>query len=383
MRSANSYRSMFHKREIGFFLMLSVVFSCIIVALPSKGSTADSRSVQQILKAMSLEQKVAQLLMVGFNGSILSDPMRRFLKDIPCGGVILYRHNLYKGPEAIQRLCLQIQNLAQLSYPSVPLLIATDLEGGVVKRIGREYLDFPSARKMGEIKDPHKVEDICSSAGVKLRDLGINMNLAPVLEPCGPIMRSRVFSCSIDDVKTVGVHFIRGFHAGRVIATGKHFPGNVEKDHNNNLGRIPGNIAELEKGLFIPFRAAIDEGVGAIMTSHVYITDVDGKVPATLSPKVIDGILRGKLGFEGVVISDDLLVASKKGRVLASLCTVPESAVMAVMAGVDILMLSDAGHARRVHTKIMDALSSKLISEQRLDNSVRRILELKRRFQIL
>lgn len=364
-----------------FYTVMFVSFFLWIIAAGASWGN-ETRSVKETIQEMTIDQKVAQLIMVGFNGTTLSAPMQKLLKDIPVGGIILFRHNLYKGKKFIKELTEEIQVLLKKQPPCVPAFIAVDLEGGIIKRFTTDVIAFPSARNLGDRNDLALVESECIKAARILSALGINMNLAPVLEPCGPVMKTRVFGCDIQKVAEMGVHFTSGFQSQGVIATGKHFPGNGGVDQHQALGRIDLGISEFKINRLPAYDAAIKAGIGAIMTSHVYFSAIDDSAPVPLSKLVVTEFLKKQLKFGGVVISDDLLCASKKGVVLAQFGTVPENAVRAVQSGVDVIMLSDANYARTVYCQIKNALVSGIISKNRLDDSVMRILSLKRKFNI-
>lgn len=353
-----------------------------LLLLLQPAQAADRQPAELILKGMSIDQKIGQVLMVGFNGTTLSSPMRKLLGEIPAGGFILFRHNLYKDRDTTKSLIRELDNLLKSHPPYIPPFVATDLEGGVLKRFPKDVIDFPAAHHFGQMNDPEYVETECIKAARLLKELGINMNLAPVLESCSSVMTTRAFGCEIEKVARMGVSFIRGFQSQRIIATGKHFPGNAGVDQHKQLASIDDSLEELRRKRFPAYEAAVKEGVAAVMISHVYLSVVDPVAPATLSRKVIEGVLRTDLKFHGVVLSDDLLCAGEKGMVLASLGSIPEMAVRAFLAGVDILLVSDANYTRRIHRQFRDALHSGLISEARLDESVSRILRLKEKFHI-
>jgi beta-N-acetylhexosaminidase len=356
-------------------------FFLLVVCAP--GNAAEQpRTTTAILSSMSLDDKIAQLMMLGFNGTKMSEPFRQYISKRAVGGFILFRHNLHTGKESTRKLTGDIQRIMKAQSSHLPALIAVDLEGGVLKRFPEEVLSFPSARQLGTIDDRSEVERICAQAARKIHSMGINMNLAPVLEPCGPVMKTRVFDCSVEKVMETGSLFIRGFQMNGVIATAKHFPGNAGVDPHNRLGKMEGNLSDLERTIFPSFRRAIQEGVGAMMVSHVYLSNVDAEEPSSLSKKVIGGVLRERLGFDGVVLTDDLLCAGSQGRVLESLFSVPESGIRAILAGADMIMLSDAGFAPAVHSAIREAVVTHRISERQVDVSVGRILTLKERFNV-
>lgn len=370
------------KREQIPSLILGVFFALAVFC--AAGDAAERpRTTAEILSSMSLDDKIAQLMMLGFNGTRLSEPFRQYISKRAVGGFILFRHNLHTGEESTRKLTRDIQGVLKEQSSHVPALIAVDLEGGVLKRFPEEVLSFPSARQLGMINNPLEVDTICAQAARKIHSMGINMNLAPVLEPCGPVMKTRVFDCSVERVAETGSRFIRGFQTNGVIATAKHFPGNAGVDPHKRLGKIEGGLSELEQTIFPPFRRSIREGVGVIMVSHVYLSNVDEEAPATLSRKVIGGVLRERLGFDGVILTDDLLCSSSQGRVLEFLCSVPESGIRAIQAGADMVMLSDAGFAPAVHSAIRDAVITRRISERQIDASAGRILTLKERFKLL
>lgn len=367
-----------HLAFLGFGFSFVLALCC-----PTGYAQERTGTIAEDVAAMSLDDRIAQRMMLGFNGTMLPSPFRRYIETHAVGGFILFRHNLHRGADSIGKLTAALQT-AFLKQPThLPALIAVDLEGGIIKRFPPDVLQFPSARRLGTIDDPGEVREICTHAARKIYSLGINMNLAPVLEPCGRVMQTRVFDCSVEKIAETGSIFIQCFQNEGVVCAAKHFPGNAGVDPDKRLGRMEGSLADYEKTNFLPFRRAIREGVGAIMVSHVYLDDVDPEMPATLSEKVMDGLLRQGMGFDGVIITDDLLASSSRGRVLESVCSVPESAIRAILAGADIIMLSDAGFAPAVQKAIREAVVAKRISEGRLNAGVERILKLKARFNII
>ena len=358
------------------FLFVLALFCPTGYALERPGTIAEA------VAAMSLDDRIAQRMMLGFNGTTLSSPFRQYIEKHAVGGFILFRHNLHRGADSIGKLTADIQAASMKRATDFPALIAVDLEGGIIKRFPPDVLHFPSARQLGMINNPGEVRAIYAQTARKIHSLGINMNLAPVLEPCGRVMQTRVFDCVVERIAETGSIFIQSFQNEGVVCTAKHFPGNAGVDPDKQLGRMEGSLADYKKTIFLPFRRAIQESVGAIMVSHVYLADVDEEMPATLSEKVMEGLLRQDMGFDGVIITDDLLASSSRGRVLEPLCSVPESVIRAILSGADIIMLSDAGFAPAVHGAIREAVIAKRISEGQLNAGVERILKLKARFKM-
>ncbi len=332
---------------------------------------------------MSLRQKIGQLMMIGFHGTRLSEKVQRMIVEDCVGGIILFGRNI-GTPEEVLRLTSDLQTCAKTAGHPFPLLISIDQENGVVRRLGKGTTLFPGNRLLGAVDDEKVTRHIARATAEELKRLGINMNLAPVLDvnnnPQNPVIGVRSFGESVDGVIRHGLAFIEGHQAVGVVTTAKHFPGHGDTDVDSHLDlpTVPHGLKRLETVELRPFQEAIDAGVCCVMIAHVFFPafEAEDKVPATLSHSVVTGLLREKMGFNGVVTTDCL----EMDAVSKTIGTV-EGALRALKAGVDVLMIS---HSHDLQEKAMEriaqAVESGELEEEVIDRSVRRILLLKERY---
>ena len=324
---------------------------------------------------MTLKEKIGQLFMFGFEGTRPSTGMVHLIKAACIGGVILFDRNL-KNPLQIARLTNDLQFLS----PRMPLLIAVDQEGGRVSRLPKDFTLFPSAATIGAGHSTELAYRAADCTAKELRAVGINMNLAPVLDvrthPANRVIGDRAFGSNPAVVGTMGLAVIAGLQDNRIVACGKHFPGHgdTEVDSHEELPRVSHPISRLFEVELRPFRHAIANGLAALMTAHVLYPALDEKWPATLSPRIITGLLRQELGFRGVVMTDDLLMKA---------ITLPpgEAAVQALLAGADLLLIChDEAVQRAALDAVQIAVKENRLTEKRIEQSALRILALKERF---
>lgn len=281
-----------------------------------------------------------------------------------------------------------IQDLQQTSISSsgIPLFISIDQEGGRVKRIKQGITDFPGNMAFGVVEDKELMNDAARILGIQLRLLGVNMNLAPVLDvnnnPRNPVINTRSFGSDPDIVSMMGIAYIKGLQDSKCISVGKHFPGHgdTDKDSHITLPEISYNIERLQKVEFIPFVEAINEEVECIMTAHISFPSIlNNNLPATLSDKFLNEILRKKMKFNGLIITDDLEM-----KAISEMMNIGEAAVKSIKAGADIVLISSHGNdLKKVARAIKEAVKSGYLSQERIDISVKRIIEMKLRYDIM
>ena len=295
---------------------------------------------------------VAELLLVGFSGTEVAgnDEVRNLVCNVKVGGVILFERDVATGtprnlvsPEQVRRLTADLQGLATFCVDR-PLFIAADNEGGRVTRLSPRlgFPPSPSAQELGESDDVDATQNEARRMGAVLREAGINWNLAPVvdvaLNPLNPavVMLGRSFSSDPARVTAHARAFVEGMHEAGILTALKHFPG-----HGSSLGDSHAGFtdvtdtADLDKEL-APYRALIALGLAdSVMTAHVFNRGLDPWDPATLSRYTVERILRGWLGYHGVIVSDDLLM----GAIIRHY-GLEEAAVAALAAGVDVLLVS-------------------------------------------
>ena len=245
--------------------------------------------------------------MVGFDGTQLDSDLRFLIDSLKVGGIILFSRNLVE-PEQIRELTGSAQHhAAKCGQP--PLFIAIDQEGGEVARLKAPFTQFPGNPKMKGEKDAARFAEITAS---ELLDAGINMNMAPVLDiaPKGinSVMAGRVFGHDPQWVAQLGTAVISGFQTRRLMAVGKHFPGigRTQLDSHLEMPDLDADLSRLEETDFVPFRSAMDAGVAGIMLSHIRYSKIDSRWPASLSVQIARELLRTRMGYDGLVMTDDL-----------------------------------------------------------------------------
>ncbi len=347
--------------------------------------------VDDLLASMTLEEKVGQLFLVFFEGPEVSDDLRQMIDDYHVGGLVLFgiAGNIVSLSQ-VAALIGQAQTEAVTHGAGVPLFIAIDQEGGAVERLGEEATVFPSQMALGATGSEDLARQMAQVTATELAALGINMNLAPVLDvndnPHNPVIGLRSLGSSPAEVARLGTAMIHEYTTCGVVATAKHFPGHGHTSVDSHVGlpvvnRTPEDWQSTD---LAPFQAAIDAGVDAIMTAHVLVPAYDPSgLPATLSPTILQGMLRQRMGFRGLILTDSMTM----GAIDRSYGSA-QAAVMAFQAGADVLSFgADWGHTpaeqRAAYAKLLDQVQSGAISTTRLDESVRRILLVKARYGIL
>ncbi len=323
----------------------------------------------------TLEGAVARMVCPGFSGTrVPAETLRLLRRGI--SGVILFGRNV-ESPDQFASLCADLKD-----HANRPLLTCIDQEGGRVMRLRDPFTPLPPMSFVGQLNDPPYAEQIGRLLARELRSVNIDMNLAPVLDvntnPANPVIGDRSFGPSPDLVSRMGCALIQGLQDARVAACGKHFPGHgdTSQDSHLHLPRLPHSLHRLQSVELPPFRAAIAANVAAIMTAHVIFEPLDNVYPATLSPAVLDGILRRQMGFDGVIISDDLEM-----KAIADHYGLEDALIRGASAGVDLFLVChhpDLQH--RAIDLLMRAVQRRWISEQRIAQSVRRIDALMQRY---
>ena len=260
------------------------------------------------IKNFSPDQMAGQRLMVGFDGTEFNNDLKFLINTLKVGGIILFAINI-ENPRQLNRLCTSVQEYAR-SVGQPPLFIAIDQEGGTVARLKKPHFkEFPG---IPELKTKAEAINLATEMANDLTTLGINMNMAPVLDVAPKniqsIMGKRTFSHDPSRVSEMGNAFIKQHQKKGIMAVGKHFPGIGRTTLDSHLDMPESDIstADLESFDLIPFYAAIDSDVAAMMLSHIYYKKIDPHWPASLSPNIVSALLRNKMGFNGIVMTDDL-----------------------------------------------------------------------------
>jgi beta-N-acetylhexosaminidase len=301
-----------------------------------------------------MRHDVGQLLWIGFPGPSVEPELRAKLARGEAGATIVFKRNLVLTGEGADERCdldaLVALNaeLHQHAPDGTPAWIAVDQEGGVVQRMRAPATRWPAMAAHDRFAAPDDVElaaQVGQAMGEELRAVGFDVDFAPVLDvhtnPANPIIGDRAFGSDAETVARRALAFARGLDAAGVMACGKHFPGHGDTatDSHLELPRIDHDWARLEQVELLPFRRAAEAGLPMIMTAHVVFAALDAARPATLSEQVVTGLLRDRLGYRGVIISDDLDMQAIAGHMGADV-----AAVAAVRAGCDVLLLCKDQH---------------------------------------
>jgi beta-N-acetylhexosaminidase len=333
------------------------------------------------LDLTDLNQKIGQLFMVGIPGPFLDEQTKTFIRDYNLGGIILFSRNI-RDPVQLAELCGEIQKVSS-HYHRLPLFIAVDQEGGRVARLKEPFTPFPGNSVIGADPDAEKnAEEFGRITANEMRMVGLNMDLAPVVDVAQDKVEShlegRTFSRNPDTVGRLGGAVIRALQENGVMAVAKHFPGlgHADLDPHKRLPNIGLGAEEIDAIHLLPFRVAIQEGVSAIMTSHAVYPALDPDWSATLSSIILNDLLRNKLGFEGLIVTDDLEMGAIVGK-----RSVAEGTARAFEAGADILLVcKDQSHFLESMGLIRKRLLRNEIGLARLYESNERVIKTKSKF---
>lgn len=355
--------------------------STVLPATASPGSLPEKDPVQARLARMPLEEKIGQMVLAGIDGTLLDADAKRMIASRRVGGIILYADNL-TGLDGMISLINALKS-ANAGAPA-PLFISVDQEGGRVSRLPKEYLSLPSNAAVGRTGSAELSGEMGKLLGRELRSAGFNMNFAPVLDvnsnPANPVIGDRSFGRTADLVTRLGIAEMKGLRSAGVIPVVKHYPGHGDTsvDSHLELPVVDKTAAQLKQLEWLPFEAAVKEEAEAVMVAHIRFPKLDPHMPASLSEVIIGQELRSRMGYEGVVITDDLVMGA-----IAKHYDLAEAAVRTVMAGSDILLVGHGyGHADTVFEALMQAVEKGTLTVKRIDESVSRILALKREYDL-
>lgn len=328
--------------------------------------------VDKIIESMSQTEKLGQMVMIGIQGTKVDDDSLYMLNQYHMGGVILFDRNM-ESPEQVKQLTSDLQ--AQ-SNEKVPLFIGIDEEGGDVVRMAEKLTPPPSQKEIGATGDIEQAKTWAIKTAKSLKDMGINVNFAPVTDVGSNDKRS--YST---DANTV-IDFVRaatkGYQQENIIYSLKHFPGigkgRVDSHVDSSSIDVTKEILMAED--IIPFKTIIDENEPNdyfILVSHLKYPALDEEYPASLSSKIMTDLLRNELGYKGIIITDDMEMGA-----VANHNEFRSIGINAVKAGADIVLVChEYEHQQEVYLGLLDAVNSGEISQERIDESVKRIIKVK------
>ena len=331
---------------------------------------------------MNLEEKIGQLFIVGFDGAELSDSITELIKQTKIGGVILFSRN-YKDIPQLTKLINDLQ-VCSLEYQGLPLFISVDQEGGRVSRLGSPFTQFPPCAELGASDNENQTKSYAATLARELKSCGINMNYAPVLDILtnkeNEVIGDRAFGSNPDLVACHGNIVIKEFLDQKLIPVGKHFPGHgaTYTDSHIELPEVDTDVEHLKTVETIPFQKAIKNGLEVIMTAHVKYHMMDPVFPATLSKTVLTRFLKEELGFQGLIITDDLEM-----KAVERYYSEEEIPVVSVLAGVDCLLVCHNNAKQQAFIKeLKKGVRSGVITEKRIQESFDKIIDLKEKYLI-
>ncbi len=331
---------------------------------------------------MTLEQQIGQLFMVGFDGVNATPDILDLIERYHVGGVIFFTRNIGTAQQ-VAALTRSLQEAAKAAGHRTPLHISIDQENGMVGRLGEDMTAFPGNMALGAIGSEQAVADVAQATGEELKALGINMNLAPVADvnnnPANPVIGVRSFGEDPQQVARLTAAAVRGYRAAGVISSLKHFPGHGDTATDSHLALpiIPHSIERLEAVELAPFRRGIEAGADSVMIAHIFLPALmpaDG-LPATVSPAIIQGLLREQLGYDGVVVSDCMEMDAITSTVGAA-----QGSVLALKAGTDVVLVSHRYDRQRASIEAtLAAAQSGDLSAETIRQAAERVLRLKQR----
>jgi len=323
------------------------------------------------------------MIITGFSGTSLNSELEELIVNSRIGGLILFERN-FKDPDQLIRLIADLQSLAMSCPASVPLFISVDQEGGRVARLKSPFSNFPQPSCLGQAQSESLAYRFGLALGREMKVVGINMVYAPVLDvntnPANPIIGTRALSDIPKLAGRMGKAVIDGIKAAGVFPVGKHFPGHgdTDRDSHRELPYVNREVDSLEKIELEPFIQTISHGMQIIMTAHVIYSAWDDQLPATFSPFILKSILREKLGFDGLIITDDLEMKAVEKHI--SFDSIPR---LGSIAGVDLYLIC---HDRKKTLSLQDQMVKDIeegkIKKKQVECSVQKIIDFKNKIAL-
>jgi beta-N-acetylhexosaminidase len=331
-----------------------------------------------------LRRRIGQLLIGSFNGSDVPVEMRSLAREFDLGGITIFgKLGNIETPEQVAGLAFDIRNLGL----ELPAWVGIDQEGGRVARLRSPFTEWPPMAVLGRSGDPALARKFAGALAAELKAVGISLDYAPVLDihtnPKNPVIGDRALSEKPEIVAKLGQVIIDELQKAGVAACGKHFPGHGDTGTDSHLElpiveHAPDRLRAVE---FVPFKAAIEAGVAFIMTAHVLVTSIDDERPATLSSKIVRALLREELGFNGVIVSDDLEM-----KAIVDSYEPGDAAVAAIAAGCDALLMCGSGKPANIELQaqaleaLIHAVEDDRLPIKRVEDALERNRRAKERF---
>ncbi|WP_235801774.1 beta-N-acetylhexosaminidase [Ureibacillus manganicus] len=340
-----------------------------------------SEEVLTLLQNMSLEEKIGQMIFAGVDGANYDQNAENLIHQYHVGGIIFNKKNFLSVDQTNQYVNkIKSENAAK----PLPIFLGVDQEGGRVAKLPGALTPIPPSLQIGNVGSSEFSYAIGSLLGKEVKSFGFNMNFAPVLDinsnPNNPVIGDRSFGNTANIVSKLGIETMKGIQSEDVIAVIKHFPGHGDTatDSHLELPRVNKTIEELEELELVPFRQAIQEGADVVMIAHILLPQVDAENPSSMSKAIISDLLRNQLQYDGVVITDDMTMEA-----ITDHYDIGAASVQSVKAGSDIIMVAhDYNKVTSAFRAIQKAVENGEISEERINDSVVRIIQLKEKYQL-
>lgn len=352
---------------------------------PSEEPGADEDTAPEVdkikvmIEDMTLEEKIGQLLIVGLEGTHISERDIAQMDTNKVGGFILFSRNIENKSQVIELL----NSLKSNNNNEIPLFLSVDEEGGIVSRLKNIYKNLPNAAVLGKMDDEQLSFDYGEVQGLKLKSLGFNLNFAPVMDinsnPDNPVIGNRAFGSAPEVVLIHGRAVSKGMEGQGIIPAIKHFPGHgdTKTDSHLSLPVVDKSYEEIMKMELVPFKEMSDEAE-MIMIGHLLFPKIDSEYPATMSSNIINGILREDFGYDRVIVTDDMTMGA-----IVQNYSIEDAAVKFLSAGGDILLVCHGEENPDIIIgRIKEAIQSDELSMEDIEEKVYRILTLKDKYNI-
>lgn len=331
------------------------------------------------VKEISLDAKIGQMIVAGISGTTLAENVKKLVNHYKVGGIILYRENM-QTPEQTVKLTNQIR--AENSDNHLPILLGVDQEGGKISKLPGDLNKIPASGKIGDRNNPEYSYKIGSYLGKLVKSFGFNLNFAPVLDvnsnPTNPVIGERSFGDNPKIVSNLGIQTMKGIQSQGTISVIKHFPGHGDTsvDSHLQLPTVNKTLTDLKNLELIPFKKAINNGADVVMVAHILLSKIDSEYPSSMSQQINSGLLRQQLNFDGVIITDDMTM-----KAITNNYDIGNAAVQSVKSGSDMIMVAhDFNQVVSVIDALKEAVKKGEITEERINKSVSRIMDLKKQY---
>lgn len=336
--------------------------------------------IENTIAHMTLDEKIGQLIIAGLDGTEITEETKGLIDTNHVGGFIFFKPNL-ASPEQARQLVNDVKEYN--ADRDIPLFFAIDQEGGRVTRL--PGLDtMKTNADIAAYNDPMFSYETGKVLAAQLHAFGFQVNFAPSVDvnsnPNNPVIGDRAFGSNPEVVSEYGVQMMKGMQSENIITSIKHFPGHgdTNEDSHEELPMIDKDLSALREMELIPFAAAMEEGADMVMIAHILLPELATTYPATLSPEVVTGLLREEMGYDGVVVTDDMTMGA-----IVNHYGLGEASIQAVKAGVDIILMAHGDeNVQTTFSALKQAVEEGDISEERIDKSVERILLLKDQYEL-